>query len=212
MCRMTASKRIRCCTACCRLRTVLRSAFFRLCEQKLRLRLYFVQPQSEVVHRKRRQKQVYEQLAADQPEKRRSWRRAGSIFFPRRGMRLYTTRQNGRNTTRNAVEKKEVRALPFPARNNEESSISVSLLQAHAPACCSFYVPHDLAQSIRGALLRAMRLFCRPCRRKGYDRHGPDGRFLRGRHAVCTIFDCPSSYACHLLCSPDGVFVLRPIL
>lgn len=58
-----------------------------------------------------------------------------------------------------------------------------------------------------GALfLRAMRLFCRPCRRKGYDRHGPDGRFLRGRHAVCTIFDCPSSYACHLLCSPDGVF------
>lgn len=78
--------------------------------------------------------------------------------------------------------------------------------QAHAPACCSFYVPHDLAQSIRGALLRAMRLFCRPCRRKGYDRHGPDGRFLRGRHAVCTIFDCPSSYACHLLCSPDGVF------
>lgn len=127
-------------------------------------------------------------------------------FFPRRGMRLYTTRQNGRNTTRNAVEKKEVRALPFPARNNEESSISVSLLQAHAPACCSFYVPHDLAQSIRGALLRAMRLFCRPCRRKGYDRHGPDGRFLRGRHAVCTIFDCPSSYACHLLCSPDGVF------
>ena len=43
--------------------------FFRLREQKLRLRLYFVQPQSEVVHRKRRQKQVYEQLAADQPEK-----------------------------------------------------------------------------------------------------------------------------------------------
>ena len=39
--------------------------FFRLREQKLRLRLYFVQPQSEVVHRKRRQKQVYEQLAAD---------------------------------------------------------------------------------------------------------------------------------------------------
>ena len=43
--------------------------FFCLREQKLRLRLYFVQPQSEVVHRKRRQKQVYEQLAADQPEK-----------------------------------------------------------------------------------------------------------------------------------------------
>lgn len=43
--------------------------FFHLREQKLRLRLYFVQPQSEVVHRKRRQEQVYEQLAADQPEK-----------------------------------------------------------------------------------------------------------------------------------------------
>ncbi len=127
-------------------------------------------------------------------------------FFKRPGRMLKITRQTGRNTTRYAAEKKEVRALPLPASSKEESAISVSLLQAHAPACCSFYIPHDLAQSIRGALLRAMRLFCRPCRRKGYDRHGPDGRFLRGRHAVCTIFDCPSSYACHLLCSPDGVF------
>jgi hypothetical protein len=42
---------------------------FRLREQELCLRLYFVQPQSEVVHRKRRQQQVYEQFAADQPEK-----------------------------------------------------------------------------------------------------------------------------------------------
>ena len=127
-------------------------------------------------------------------------------FFKRSGRMLKITRQTGRNTTRYAAEKKEVRALPLPASSNEESSISVSLLQAHAPARCLFSVPHDLAQSIRGALLRAMRLFCRPCRRKEYDRHGPDGRFLRGRHAVCTIFDCPSSYACHLLCSPDGVF------
>lgn len=149
MCKMTASKRIPVLHGLLPLAHGLALGFFCLREQKLRLRLYFVQPQSEVVHRKRRQKQVYEQLAADQPEKAQS-AASRKYFFPRRGMRLYTTRQNGRNTTRNAVEKKEVRALPFPARNNEESSISVSLLQAHAPACCSFYVPHDLAQSIPG--------------------------------------------------------------
>lgn len=42
---------------------------FRLREQELCLRLYFIQPQPEIVHGKRRQQQVYEQFAADQPEK-----------------------------------------------------------------------------------------------------------------------------------------------
>ena len=70
-------------------------------------------------------------------------------FFKRFGRMLKITRQTGRNTTRYAAEKKEVRALPLPASSKEESAISAFLLQAPAPACRSFYrhgdVPHGLA-------------------------------------------------------------------
>ena len=104
-------------------------------------------------------------------------------FFPRRGMRLYTTRQNGRNTTRNAVEKKEVRALPFPARNNEESSISAALLRVftHRGSLC-----HKRTGAEKSA--------CRSCgaafrMASGTLRSGrKKGSLRQSRRAACMLF------------------------